>query len=174
VLSKIKLLICANVLFVLSAASAQAGVWDWTFVGSGSTPDFARGTVTTDSSDVITSLSGVFNGQTISLLAPSTFNFNDNVFKNPAPYVTPNGFAFSTAGSGSAGSQWVNIFNLGSGGVTQEAVAPAGTSFTTSSTPLASFTAAPAAVPWEPSDVAVIAGVALFGFQRLRRRRQAA
>ena len=43
VLSKIKLLICANVFFVLSAASAQAGVWDWAFLGSGSTPDFARG-----------------------------------------------------------------------------------------------------------------------------------
>jgi hypothetical protein len=169
VLSKMKFLICANVFFVLSAASAQAGVWDWTFIGSGSSPDFARGSLTTDSSDVITSLTGVFDGQAVTLLSPGTFNFNDNSFKSPAPYVTPNGFAFSTANS-----KWVNVFNLGGGGATQEAVAPAGTSFSASSTPLGSFTAAPSAVPWEPSDVAVIAGVALFGFQRLRRKRQAA
>jgi hypothetical protein len=168
VLSKIKLLICANIVLLCGTASAQAGVWDWSFVGSGTSPDFARGSLTTDSSDVITSLTGVFDGQAVTLLSPGTFNFNDNVFKSPAPYVTPNGFAFSTANS-----KWVNIFNLGGGGATQEAIAPAGTSFTTSSTPL-TFTAAPSAVPWEPSDVAVIAGVALFGFQRLRRKRQAA
>jgi hypothetical protein len=112
-------------------------------------------------------LTGVFDGQAVSLLSPGTFNFNDNSFKSPAPYVTANGFAFATANS-----KWVNVFNLS--GVPQEAVAPAGTSFSASSTPLASFTAAPSAVPWEPSDVAVIAGVALFGFQRLRRKRQAA
>jgi len=173
VLSKIKLLICANVFFVLSAASAQAGVWDWAFLGSGSTPDFARGSLTTDdTTNVIQSLTGVWNGETISLLpsSPSTFNNNDNKFLATDPHVTPNGFAFSTATS----NQWVNIFNLsGTAGATQEAVAASGTPFTLNSTPI-TFTAAPAAVPWEPSDVAVIAGVALFGFQRLRRRRQAA
>jgi hypothetical protein len=170
VLSKIKLLICANIFLLCATASAQAGVWDWAFVGStGTTPDFARGTLTTDSSNVITSLSGVWNGETISLLSPSTFNHNDNVFAAATPHVDANGFAFSTATS----NQWVNIFNLGGAGGTSESVAPSGTTFSLNSSPV-TFTAAPSAVPWEPSDVAVIAGVALFGFQRLRRKRQAA
>lgn len=170
-LSKIKFLVCANALFVFTVASAQAGVWDWTFVGSGSSPDFARGSLTTDASNVITSLTGVWDGETISLLAPHTLNFNDNKFTTTAPYVDAAGFAFSTPSAGT--NKWINIFNLGSGGPTQEAVGPAGVSINTSSVPV-TFTASPTAVPWEPSDVAVIAGVALFGFQRLRRKRQAA
>lgn len=95
--------------------AASAGSYDFTYSAAGPTPMTASGVLTTvaggGDSQIITGISGLFNGDAITLLAPGSCcgGPNDNLlFPNddapPSEYLDLNGFAFS------AGGQSFNIF----------------------------------------------------------------
>lgn len=97
------LMVVAAMATACSATSANAAVFVFSFsssIGSGA------GTFTTTTnkpkSNVITALSGTFNGNAMALIAPTKFptnGYNENILYTAAPYLDFSGFSFSSGGT---------------------------------------------------------------------------
>lgn len=107
----IVLLALATALAIAPAALAQQS-GDFSFATAQALGGFSgSGTFTTDSTGVITDLTGTFldgsQSYQMALIAAGGFASNDNSFTDSAPYVDQNGLSFS------AGGENYNIFYYG-------------------------------------------------------------
>ena len=147
--------------------SGQTAIWDFSYSG-GSTS--ASGTFTTtvmNGQNIVTGITGEWNGVAISgLLAPGAY-YNDNVLSPSAPYVDVSGISFYTADSHN-----VNLWYGGDSPSQEEAVGPSGNSGEVDSLTAVTLNVSPQSnnAPWEPSDVITAVGVLAFGAVQVRRR----
>ncbi|WP_017652414.1 PEP-CTERM sorting domain-containing protein [Fortiea contorta] len=108
----------AGVSLPSSAQAAQLFNFNYSFTGIGGSTASASGTLTTtdlnagNNSYTITGITGTrtSNGVTnniLSLLAPGTFGNNDNLLFANAPFLDPQGFAFTAGGAN------IRVFRVG-------------------------------------------------------------
>jgi hypothetical protein len=85
------------VLILLGCAqNVYASTFDFTFSGSGiSASGTLTATLVSGDQFLVTSLSGMQNGMSMTLLAPGTFGMNDNELFSSAPYLDLQGIGFS-------------------------------------------------------------------------------
>jgi hypothetical protein len=157
-----KLFVLAAVAAALSSASSASAA---TYLFSLST-SFGNGsgsfTTASDNAgfNLVTSLSGTFDGGAMTLLAPDSYPIlfqNDNLFNAADPHFTVNGLGFRANGSN------YKLFDLFSLGICGEGIpCRLGT--------VSSFSVTAAAVPEPASWALMIGGLAIAG-AALRRRR---
>ena len=100
-----KLAMCFCVVAALACGRAEATTYYWSYTAFVGNPDLGNGTLTTDTFNNITDMSGLWDGSSITgVLPPGSKGGNDNVFFPSAlpPTVAPafdfNGVTFSVFG----------------------------------------------------------------------------
>ena len=161
-------MVCFFPICFTTILSGQTSSWSWSYSGtSGTHSTSATGHfVTVDEgggNNLITDVTGVWNGFNVTGVLVPGADFNDNILTSAKPYVDSNGFAFSTADN-----HWINLWSAD--GVTAEWVTPAGDTGSLESSTSIKLTVTADAAPWEPADGIAIAAIAIFGFKQYRRR----
>ena len=166
-MAKLATMFFLQIALVSATLSAQTDSWSWSYSGvSGPYTAAASGTFTTtveNGSQIVTDVTGIWNGVGITGVLPAYVYYNDNVLTAAAPYVDSNGIAFSTADN-----HWVSLWS--SSGETYEWVSPAGNIDALQASSTVGLTVTPNEAPWEPADGVALAGIALFAVQQVRKR----
>lgn len=98
--SFVQILLLAASMFSLSApASATSYLFDISINGLTGSGDFSTVGDASLSSSLIDTLTGTFDGSSMTLLAPRSFFGNDNLFTETSPYFDFDGLSFAAGGS---------------------------------------------------------------------------
>ena len=170
---KIKLLAAAAAISIAVAASpSQAALFDFTLTGTNANGGNVSGSGTftttdmaTDGAYTITAISGMFNSVAIdSLLAPGSYELNDNLLFASTPYLDVLGVSFTLANNASTE---VNIYYSSLNSAYQYFRTPNGSGTLTSFTVTPSGTAG--AVPEPATWAMMVGGFGIVGFGMRRR-----
>jgi len=163
-----KAVFSAYLVFGCVLASADSSIWDWSYVGSSTTASGTLTTVPSPGADgLVTGITGLWGGQQITgVLPPGSFPESDNLLLGAVVVPSSRGISFSTSDL-----RWVNIsYTAGQMYASVKPVDASGVGDITDVSPFGSFTAAPRAVPLEPSDGAMLMGIILLGARRICRK----
>jgi len=157
-----RILIAAAALMAFSTSAAVAETYDWTFIGDKGGAAFTSSGSFAETSGLITSWTGTWDGATITGLLPvGSIGDNDNLYP-----LDNFGVSFSTTPLPTTGDTNVNLFNVSGSNFAWFGSSGSGSDFNTT------FTATP--VPELSTWAMGLAGFAGLGFLGYRRKQIAA